>query len=41
MEKQKAQRPDLWADMAEIQGYLEVTSVGVSEDISEKCLLGK
>ena len=41
MEKQKTQRPDLLADMAEIQGYLEVTSVGVSEDISEKCLLGK
>ena len=41
MEKQETQRPDLLADMEEIQEYLEDTPIGVSEDISEKCLLGE
>ena len=41
MEKQKAQRPDLLADMEKIQEYPEAAPVGVPEDISEKCLLGK
>ena len=39
MEKQETQRPDLLADMEEIQEYLEDTPIGVSEDISEKCYL--
>ena len=41
MEKQKAQRPDLLDNVEKIYEYLENTSSGVSEDISEKCLLGE
>lgn len=41
MEKQKAQRPDLLANVEKIYEYPENTSSGVSEDISEKCLLGE
>lgn len=41
MEKQKAQRQDLLDNVEKIYEYLENTSSGVSEDISEKCLLGE
>lgn len=41
MEKQETQRPDLLADMEKIQEYIEDTPIGVSKDISEKCLLGE
>lgn len=41
MEKQETQRPNVLADVEEIYEYPKDTSTGVSEDISEKCLLGK
>ena len=41
MEKQKAQRQDLLDNVEKIYEYLENTSSGVSEDISEKSLLGE
>ena len=41
MEKQETQRPDVLADMEKIWEYPKDTPTGVSEDISEKCLLGE
>lgn len=41
MEKQETQRPDILADMEEIQEYLEDTPTGVPKDIFKKCLLGE
>ena len=41
MEKQETQRPDLLADVEKIHEYPEGASIGKSEDISKKCLLGE
>ena len=38
---QKTQRPDLLADVEEIYEYPKDTSIRVSADISEQCLLGE
>lgn len=41
MEKQETQRPDLLANVEKIYEHLKDIFVGVSQDISKKCLLGK
>ena len=41
MEEQETQRPDLLANVEKVCGYPKDTPIGESEDISEKCLLGK
>lgn len=41
VKEQTAQRPDVLADMEEIQGEIEDTSSGDTKDISDKCLLGE
>ena len=38
---QKTQRPDLLADVEEIYEYSKDIFIRISEDISEKCLLGE
>ena len=38
---QKTQRPDLLADVEEIYEYSKDILIRISEDISEKCLLGE
>ena len=41
MEEQETQRPDLLANVEKVCEYPKDTSIGESEDISEKRLLGK
>ena len=41
MEEQETQRLDLLANVEKIYEYLKDTPIGESEDIYEKCLLGK
>ena len=41
MEKQETQRPNVLADMEKVSGDFKDTSIGNSEDICNKCLLGE
>ena len=41
VEKQETQRPELLADVEKIYEYSKDTPIGISKDISKKCLLGE